>query len=280
MKRNLMWLAASMAALGAGMAGAQTYYPPQSDYGNDGYDQARTVRCESIDSRQARCRIDGAGDVRITRQLSRQQCIQGRNWDFNRDEIRVSGGCRAEFLVTPRDYGYDDRDRDGRYRNGQGQVVRCDSRSQRRTYCGDGYGQYEMIGYRNGNCVQGRTYGQDQRGLWVSGNCSAQFRLRHDGNRGRYGDRDDYAQTVRCISNSSGRTYCGDAGARYTLRDTSNRYCVEGRTYGTDQRGLWVSNPCQAEFVRQSYYDDPTRNDRYREDSYRVEPYDGRYQND
>jgi hypothetical protein len=279
MKRNLMWLAASVAALGAGMAGAQTYYPPQPGYGygDDGYGQARTVRCESRDSRLARCRIDGAGDVRITRQLSRQQCIQGRNWDYTRDEIRVSGGCRAEFLVMPRDNDrYGDRDRGNRY--GQDQVVRCDSRSQRRTYCGDGYGQYEMIGYRNANCIQGRTYGQDQRGLWVSGNCSAQFRLLHDENRGRYGDRDNYEQTVRCISNSSGRTYCGDAGARYTLRDTGNRYCVEGRTYGTDQRGLWVSNPCQAEFTRQPYYE--SRDGRYGDDSYGVEPYDGRYQND
>src|SRR5687767_15552361 len=74
MKRNLMWLAASAAALGAGMASAQTYYPPQPGYGygsDDGYGQGRTVRCESRDSRTARCRIDGAGDVRMTRQLSR-----------------------------------------------------------------------------------------------------------------------------------------------------------------------------------------------------------------
>lgn len=290
MKRKLTWLAASVAALCAGAAGAQTYYPAQPGYGydnGDGYGQARTVRCESRDSRTARCRIDGAGDVRMTRQLSRQQCIQGRNWDYSRDEIRVSGGCRAEFLVMPRnDYGYDDRDgRNGRYRDGQSQVIRCDSRSQSRTYCGDGYGQYTMVGYRNANCVQGRTYGQDDRGLWVAGNCNAQFRRINGNDRNRYGRGDgngyghqeQYATTLRCYSNSSGRSYCGDANARYTLRDTSNRYCVEGRTWGTDQRGLWVSNPCQAEFIRQPYYVQ-SRNDGYRQDAYSVEPY--RYQND
>jgi hypothetical protein len=288
MKRNLTWLAASVAALCAGAAGAQTSYPPQPGYGygnDDATGQARTVRCESRDSRLARCRIDGAGDVRITRQLSRQQCIQGRNWDYTRNEIRVSGGCRAEFLVAPRnDYGYDDRrGRNDGYRNGQGQVVRCDSRSQGRTYCGDGYGQYTMIGYRNANCVEGRTFGQDQRGLWVAGNCNAQFRRIQGNDHNRYGRgegrQDEYATTVRCFSNSSGRSYCGDADARYTLRDTSNRYCVEGRTWGTDQRGLWVTNPCQGEFVRQPFYDDP-RDNGYREDSYGVEPYDGRYQRD
>jgi hypothetical protein len=286
MKRNLTWLAASVAALCAGAAGAQTYYPPQPGYGygnDDGYGQARTVRCESIDSRQARCRIDGAGNVRITRQLSRQQCIQGRNWDFTRDEIRVSGGCRAEFLVVPRndrDYGYDDRDgRNGGYRHGQGIVVRCDSRSQRRTYCGDADAQYTMIGYRNANCIQGRTYGQDERGLWVAGNCNAQFRRMQDNDANRYGRGNGYANTVYCNSNSSGRTYCGDGGSRYTPRDNGNRYCVEGRTWGNDQRGLWVSNGCQGEFVRNAYYD-RSRDDGYRQDSYGVESDDGRYQRD
>lgn len=292
MKRNLIWLTASLAALGAGMASAETYYPPQPGYGygygnDDGYGQSRTVRCESRDSRQARCRIDGAGDVRITRQLSRQQCIQGRNWSFTRNEIRVTGGCRAEFLVTARNdrdddrYGYDDRGRyNDRGQHGRDQVVRCDSRSQqRRTYCGSGYGNYQMIGYRNGNCIQGRTFGQDQRGLWVSGNCSAQFRLVQDNDRNRYGRGDgrhgDQHDVVRCYPNSSGRTYCGDANAHYSLRDPgSNRYCLEGRTWGTDQRGLWVSNPCQAEFIRHSS-DDDSRNDNYNE-SYGVQPHYGR----
>jgi hypothetical protein len=287
MKRNLTWLAASLAALCAGAAGAQTYYPPaQSGYGyDDGYGQARTVRCESVNSRQARCRIDGAGDVRITRQLSRQQCIQGRNWDFTRDEIRVADGCRAEFLVMPRNddrYGYDDRDAGRRY--GQDQVVRCDSRSQRRTYCADGHGQYTMVGYRDADCVQGRTYGQDDRGLWVAGNCSARFRRVQGNDHNRYGRgdgrQDQGATLLRCYSNSSGRSYCGDANARYTLRDTGNRYCVEGRTWGTDQRGLWVSNPCQAEFIRQPF-GDGTYDDRYRSGGYEDQPYSEReYQRD
>ena len=275
MKRQLIWLTASVAALGAGVASAQ-FYPSNPGYGyGDGYGQ-QVVRCESINSRSQRCRIDGSGEVRIARQLSRQQCIRGRNWDYNRNEIRVTDGCRADFAVMRDDrYGYNDRDRDRRNGRGYGrdQVVRCESRSQRRTYCGDGYGQYTMVGYRNANCVQGRTFGQDQRGLWVSGYCSAQFRL-VNGNDGRYGRGDGrydgQQSTVFCTANSSGRSYCGDANARYTLRDpASNRNCVEGRTWGTDQRGLWVSNPCQAEFVRYG-------NDAYPTQTYRVEPYSDR----
>jgi hypothetical protein len=274
MKRQLIWLTASLAALGAGVASAQ-YQSTNPGYGygdgyGDRYDQARTVRCESINSRAQRCRIDGAGEVRIARQLSRQQCIRGRNWDYTYNEIRVRDGCRADFSVMPRDddrYGYDDRGQHGRDR-----VVRCDSRSQRRTYCGDGNGQYQMIGYRNANCVQGRTFGQDSRGLWVSGYCSAQFRLVDDDRYGRGdGRHDQYAQVIRCYANTSGRAYCGDANARYTLRDSnSSRYCIEGRTWGTDQRGLWVSNPCQAEFVRHPYNNG---NDTFPQDAYSVQPY-------
>jgi hypothetical protein len=280
MKRQLIWMTASVAALGAGLAGAQTYSTrPAYGYG-DNYGQ--TVRCESTDSRLRRCRINAAGEVRIVRQLSREQCIQGRNWTYSRDEIRVSNGCRADFQVLPRDdrYGYDDR---GRYGNGNGygygrdQVVRCDSRSMGRTYCGDATSRYTMVGYRNGNCIADRTYGQDSRGLWVAGSCSAQFRRLHDDDRNDRNDRyaygngqSAYPQTLRCASNSSGRTYCGDANARYTLRDTSSRNCIEGRTWGTDDRGLWVSNACNAVFTRDYYGRD---DDRYSNGSYDEQPY-------
>lgn len=185
MKRHLIWMTASLMALGAGVACSSI---PSYGYGNsnsnsnrNGYGQAQTVRCESINSRSQRCRIDRPGEVRVARQLSRQQCIRGRNWDYTRNEIRVRDGCRADFAVMHRNddrYGYNDRGQHGR-----DQVVRCESRGQGRTYCGSGYGEYQMIGYRNANCVQGRTFGQDQRGLWVSGYCNAQFRMMNVGVR-------------------------------------------------------------------------------------------------
>ena len=290
MKRNLMFLAASMAALGAGVAGAQTTssYP---GYGYDnGNDYSRTVRCESIEQRDAYCRIERGSDVRIVRQLSNQACTQGRNWDYNDSQIRVSGGCRAEFLVTRDDDRYGDRDRDrddrygdgryndGRYANNGGQMIHCASRNRTRgrTHCGVPNQRYTLVG-RSANCVEGRTWGRDQRGLWVSGKCSANFSMatRRDWRDDRRGDQ---AQNLRCESTGNGRTYCGDGSGRYTLTDTRNAYCVEGRTWGTDQRGLWVSGNCRAVFTRTSYRDDP-RNDMHPSDAYgnNNEPY---YQRD
>src|SRR5690349_20983793 len=94
-------IAAVVATLAAGAASAQGYPTAQgygSGYGDD-YQQARTVRCESRDSRSTFCRVDGRGGVRLVRQLSRTQCIEGRNWSSSRDGVRVTGGCRADFQV-------------------------------------------------------------------------------------------------------------------------------------------------------------------------------------
>jgi hypothetical protein len=280
MKRNTLWLAVSLASLGAGSVAAQSY--PYSGYNPE---QAQTVRCESQDSRQETCRIAAGSDVRLVQQLSRQSCIEGRNWSHSDTRITVTDGCRADFLVTAdRRWNDDDRygdnrDGDGRYRDGRygdgryennsGHTIHCASRSRRggRTLCGTDMGDYSIVG-RSRNCVEGRTWGNAQRGVWVSGKCSANFRLSADYRRDRDGrddrdwrsDRNDrrhdaFARSLNCESTGNWRTYCGDAReGPYTLRDRGNRYCVEGSTWGNDARGLWVSGPCRAVFDRPMTY--------------------------
>jgi hypothetical protein len=295
MTRTSLLLALSLAGLGAGSAAAQ-YYPTNSGYPDA---QARTVRCESNDSRQATCRIESGSQVRLVNQLSRQDCVLGSNWNYDDTRIIVTDGCRAEFMVSrdPRAYGYgsgvsgvdargyndgrgvsgvdngydnrgydnrgyDDRygdNRSGEYRNGTpwGQTIHCAShtRNGQRTQCGDAIGHYSLVGH-SANCVEGRTWGDAQRGVWVSGKCSANFRMTsytgRDGDwRDNYPRQDSFAQSVRCESNGNWRTYCGDARAgTYALRDTRNGYCVENSTWGNDTRGLWVSGNCRADFDR------------------------------
>jgi hypothetical protein len=62
------------------------------------------IRCESEKNRYHRCRIDTHGYVRLMRQLSRAECIQGRTWDYDRSGIWVDDGCRAEFIVEERSH--------------------------------------------------------------------------------------------------------------------------------------------------------------------------------
>lgn len=60
------------------------------------------VRCESQDGRTVTCPADGAERVTLARQLSRTECVEGKNWGVNRDGIWVDDGCRADFEVRTR----------------------------------------------------------------------------------------------------------------------------------------------------------------------------------
>lgn len=63
-----------------------------------------TITCESRNNSYQRCPISQAGYVRLSRNLSRSDCVKGRNWDFDRREIWVDDGCRAQFSVSTSSY--------------------------------------------------------------------------------------------------------------------------------------------------------------------------------
>lgn len=64
------------------------------------------ITCESRNNSYQRCPISQAGYVTLTRNRSKTDCVKGRNWDFDRREIWVDDGCRAEFRVSTSDYGH------------------------------------------------------------------------------------------------------------------------------------------------------------------------------
>lgn len=57
-------------------------------------------------------------------------------------------------------------------------------------------------------------------------------------------------QTVNCSSNNGRKNYCGVFGNRdiRLARQISGSACVQGKTWGTDGRGLWVDRGCRADF--------------------------------
>ncbi len=59
-----------------------------------------------------------------------------------------------------------------------------------------------------------------------------------------------YAETVRCESYNDRTEYCEvDArGGVNLLQQHSRSACIEGQSWGTDRRGIWVSNGCRATF--------------------------------
>lgn len=237
----------------AGTAAGQQYgYDPYADGDND----SGIVRCESVDGRTRECPADTQGGVRLVRQMSRTTCSEGQNWGYGRRGIWVSQGCRAEFAT-----GYGSRPGGG-WNDGAGtQVLRCESSEGRGRQCPvDPRGGVRLVRQLSRSpCVEGRSWGVDRRGVWVSQGCRAEFEVGYRGNRGygwgrdggyddRYGN--DNAQLFRCESTDGRGRRCDMPvyrGVRL-VRQLSRSACTEGHSWGWDRRGVWVDRGCRAEF--------------------------------
>ena len=147
-----------------------------------------------------------------------------------------------------------DRERDDHPRLHRTITVVCESRDGRRHRCAaDTLGQITLGRQitRDSNCVEGRTWGSDSRGIWVDRGCRAEFLIADNG--GTYRDRGP-SQAMGmfvCESNGSQRSFCR-ADARFGVQLThqlSRTNCVLNQTWGSNQNGVWVSHGCRAEFA-------------------------------
>lgn len=257
-----VWLLPLLGA-SAAMIGCVGYGYPMAGYGDgnpspgggdysssSGSGYGNTVRCESNDNRTRYCNADTRAGVRLSRRLSDAQCIQGSSWGFDRRGIWVAHGCRGEFIVGAGG-GY----RPGYGNPGQGnpgygspQTVRCESTGNRYQHCNmDTRGG---VAYRkrlsDAECIQGRTWGYDKRGVWVSDGCRAEFSTGSGNSAPGYGN----GQTVRCESRDGRMRRCDVRIQRgvQLIRQLSNTRCVERQNWGWDRNGIWVNNGCRAEF--------------------------------
>ncbi|MFT3756037.1 MAG: DUF3011 domain-containing protein [Pseudoxanthomonas sp.] len=231
--------------------GGYTQYPPVQGggyYPDNGYGQS--FRCESNDNRQRQCSVDTRGGVQLVRQLSKTQCVQGRNWGWDRNGVWVNGGCRGEFVAGRGGGGYYPG-------NGSsyGQSFRCESNDNRQRQCSvDTRGGVQLVRQLSKTqCVQGRNWGWDRNGVWVTGGCRAEFVTGRGGNNGHYpgnGNGGNYGQTLRCESNDNRQRTCPATirrGVQLT-RQLSKTQCVQGRNWGWSRSSVWVSGGCRAEF--------------------------------
>ena len=136
----------------------------------------------------------------------------------------------------------------------QGNVVRCSSDDERRNYCpADTRGGVQMSRQLSGSpCVQGSTWGYDNRGIWVDRGCRAEFTVGYG-----YGSGSGYGsgQTITCTSEDERRHYCpaDTRGGVQVTRQHSGSPCTQGHSWGYDNRGIWVDRGCRAEFTLGSY---------------------------
>jgi hypothetical protein len=183
----------------------------------------------------------------------------------------------------PDDYGYGQDS----YGYAGRQLVRCESQDERTRYCtADIRGGVRLVNQLSrSDCIEGRSWGFDQRGIWVSRGCRAEFEIYGNGygygNDDYYGTgRSDYGRdrVVRCESTNSRTVYC-NVDTRHGVRlltQHSRSACIEGRSWGYNSRGIWVSNGCRAQFQigGRGYDDRYGYNDRYGNDGrYGYDPY-------
>ena len=111
-------------------------------------------------------------------------------------------------------------------------------------------------------CVEGKTWGWDEQGIWVDQGCAGQFALgKTDSATASIPGHPPIASTdppakkqqlVNCSSSDGRRNVC-DAdlkGATVRLvREVGGAQCQENMTWGYDDKGIWVDHGCRGEFV-------------------------------
>jgi len=98
-------------------------------------------------------------------------------------------------------------------------------------------------------CVEGGTWRTDGRGVYVRNGCRGEFAYRAPGGGGGSGWNDSSVE-VRCRSNDGREQFCAADNTGITLRKTESRApCVEGESWRSDRRGVYVRNGCRGVFV-------------------------------
>ncbi|MFZ0677649.1 DUF3011 domain-containing protein [Candidatus Binatus sp.] len=128
---------------------------------------AGTVNCDSYNGGRNACSADTRNGVALARQLSSAKCKKGVSWDVQNDNrIWVDQGCRGVFTTGVM------------WSNGGGgQRLTCASYSNRRTECpANTNGQVSLTRkWSNAPCIQGTSWGYNNRMVWVDRGCRADF---------------------------------------------------------------------------------------------------------
>lgn len=134
------------------------------------------VTCSSEDGKRHYCNADTRYGISLGRQRSGSPCTEGVTWGSDNRGIWVDKGCRADFILQTAsssrqsDFGND---------TGDGKIVYCASEDGRRSHCNvETRSGVSLVRQRSGSpCDRDRTWGVDDRGIWVDRGCRAEFRL-------------------------------------------------------------------------------------------------------
>ena len=128
--------------------------------------------------------------------------------------------------------------------------ISCESRDYRRNYCPAGgtiASARLVVQQSRSACVQGRTWGYDSTGIWVTQGCSAEFDFKWSREpRPTPPDRQ-----IACASQNYQEKFC-PSDRRITrawlVEQRSQSACVQGRSWGFQDTGIWVASGCNGVF--------------------------------
>ena len=140
------------------------------------------IRCRSDDYQYNHCPTREHGPIRLTQQISKSACIEGRTWGYDRRGVWVDQGCEAKFRVAARRRERDERNDRVNSGSRRGKKIVCRSD-------GFAYNHCRANAIRKGSkvrlskqisktrCIQNKTWGTDEHGVWVDQGCEAEFQL-------------------------------------------------------------------------------------------------------
>jgi len=130
------------------------------------------VECSAIEVPFRTCPTYSVGHVTLGRQFSHTRCLRDVNWGTTGDgsTIWVKGGCRGRFLV----------ERGRPFAKALPDPVTCTSKDWTYQHCATPtWGHYISVKKQLGKteCKHGENWGFDYKGIWVNGDCSAEFAI-------------------------------------------------------------------------------------------------------
>ena len=132
--------------------------------------EGKLVRCESLGNRLEHCPVETRNGVRLTRLLSKSDCVENIDWGYDETGIWTARGCRAEFRVGRIDASASPIDT-------RSTKLLCESDDRLRKRCEvtveKGVDLLRQLSRTR--CVKGTNWDWDGAGIWVDKGCRAEF---------------------------------------------------------------------------------------------------------
>ena len=97
-KQIMLWMATALTGV-VGIAWALVAPPVAQAQG-----RSDSITCSSTNGRRTTCEANTSRGVTLLRELRGSHCEEGFSWGYNRREIWVDRGCRAEFSLNDEHY--------------------------------------------------------------------------------------------------------------------------------------------------------------------------------